>query len=72
MCVYFFHESPVRARRTRNQPDVIPAYSDSGNVHGLGGDSVAADIMQYMESDIAEHGEDGDYFDGIGWGGGEY
>ena len=60
MCVYYDTAPPGPVQK--------PSYYQNGSVYGMGADSVAADILQYMESDIA----DGDYFDGIGFGGGNY
>ncbi len=62
MCIYF----------DKSPPTGIPAplgahsYCPADVVHGFPADSVAADILQYMEFDMAE---DADEF---GWGGGDY
>lgn len=57
-CIYFDTSSGGRAISQ-------PSYYSSGSVHGLGADTVAADIMQYAEMDIADN------FDEFGFGGGE-
>jgi len=64
---YRQHGRVCRNRRSPRQQD-----SRYGRVHGIDGDSAAADLLQYMEADLAEDGPDGDYFYGIGMGGGNW